>query len=103
MDRPRPENEPLLNITFFNFLNQKRFIFKPRPIHIFQKMELKSRWSVPLKISYTITWLAIVQQGHESASASGSADPHQKFFLDPHPHPHFFMRIRNTAFWIHTT
>jgi hypothetical protein len=61
MDRPRPENEPLLNIKFFNFLNQKLFIFKPRPIHIFQKTELKSRWSVPLKISHTITWLAIVQ------------------------------------------
>jgi hypothetical protein len=81
MDRLRPENEPLLNIKFFNFKNQKRFIFKPRPNHIFQKKELRSRWFVPLKISYTITWLAIVQ-----FSKDMNPDPHQDFFLDPHPH-----------------
>ncbi len=34
------------------------------------KTELKSRWTVPLKISDTITWLTVVQQGHESGSAS---------------------------------
>jgi hypothetical protein len=33
------------------------------------KTELKSCWAVPLRISDIITWLAIVQQGHESASA----------------------------------
>ncbi len=32
-------------------------------------MELKSRWTVPLKISYTIIWLAIVSMG-----------------VNPHPH-----------------
>jgi hypothetical protein len=51
-----------------------------------------SLWTVPLKISYTITWLARVQNGHESASGSAS---HQDFFLDPHPH--ILMRIRNTG------
>ncbi len=30
------------------FLKQRRFSFRPRPIHICQKTELKSRWTVPL-------------------------------------------------------
>jgi hypothetical protein len=29
-----------------------RFLFRPRPIHICQKMELKSRWTVPLNTYY---------------------------------------------------
>ncbi len=43
-----------------------------------QKTELKSRWTVDLKIFYTITWLAIVQWVHEFGSASAfffNADP----------------------------
>jgi hypothetical protein len=30
------------------------------PIHISQKTELKSSWTVPTKISYTISWRVIV-------------------------------------------
>ncbi len=62
MDRPRPENEPLLVLNFF--INSE---------NICQKTELKSCWTVPVKISYSITWLAIVQLGHESASGSANA------------------------------
>jgi hypothetical protein len=56
MVRPRSEQEPILVLHFSEFLN-----IRPRPIHICQKTKLKSRWTVPLNISYTITWLAIVQ------------------------------------------
>ncbi len=35
-----------------NFENQKRFLFRPRPIHICHKSELKSRWTIPLN-TYT--------------------------------------------------
>ncbi len=41
-----------LGLIFRNsekFFNQKRFLFRPRPIHICQKPELNSRWTVPLK------------------------------------------------------
>ncbi len=31
-------------------LNKKRFIFRPMPINICRKTELKSRWTVPLSI-----------------------------------------------------
>ncbi len=65
-----------------------------------QKTDLKSRWTVPLKISYTITWLAIVQKGHEFASLSASAlrffseSVSAFFYADPQ---HCSMRIQNVS------
>ncbi len=56
--------------NFWPNLNLEAVQFRSTPIYICQKTELKYRWTVPLQISNTITWLVTVKCGHEFASAS---------------------------------
>jgi hypothetical protein len=95
MDRSRLENEPLWVLKIEKFYIEKRFIFRPRHmIHICQKTELNSRWTVPFKETdkmFLKTYIFLSHNIDDRFSALIFTE------LNPNPHLHlesaFGMRI----------
>ncbi len=85
MNRPRLENEPLLVLKTEKFYIEKRFIFRPRPIHICQKTELNSRWTVPLKETDKMFFKNLHFLSH-NIDDRFSALIFTELNLNPHPH-----------------
>jgi hypothetical protein len=94
MGRPRLENEPLLVLKIEKFYIEKRFIFRPGPIHICQKTELNSRWTVPLKETDKMFFKNLHFLSHNIDDRFSALIFME---LNPNPHPHlesaFGMRI----------